>query len=67
MYWLVTELGNAYAYKKKSYSKKAGIIALGTDFPVACQPNVPHAQWPDSKGYPRGGFQIENALTREET
>jgi predicted amidohydrolase YtcJ len=74
MYWAGERLGkdrlkNAYAYKK--LLKKAGIIALGTDFPVEeVNPMLTfHAAVArkDSKGYPMGGFQIENALTREET
>ena len=74
MYWAGERLGkdrlkNAYAYKK--LLKKAGVIALGTDFPVEeVNPMLTfHAAVArkDSKGYPRGGFQIENALTREET
>jgi predicted amidohydrolase YtcJ len=74
MYWAGERIGkarlkNAYAYKK--LLKKAGIIALGTDFPVEeVNPMFTfHAAVArkDSKGYPRGGFQIENALTREET
>lgn len=73
MYWAVDRLGkdrlkNAYAYKKML--TKAGIIALGTDFPVEeVNPMLTfHAAVArkDSKGYPRGGFQMENALTRVE-
>jgi predicted amidohydrolase YtcJ len=74
MYWAEERLGkerlkNAYAYKK--LLQKAGIIALGTDFPVEeVNPMLTfHAAVArkDSKNYPKGGFQIENALTREET
>ncbi|SDW89615.1 amidohydrolase [Flavobacterium degerlachei] len=74
MYWAGDRLGkdrlkNAYAYKK--LLQKAGVIALGTDFPVEeVNPMLTfHAAVArkDSKGYPRGGFQIENALSREET
>src|SRR3970040_2395841 len=74
MYWAEDRLGkdrlkNAYAYKK--LLQKAGIIALGTDFPVEeGKPMLTfHAAVArkDSKGYPKGGFQMENALTREET
>lgn len=74
MYWAGERLGkerlkNAYAYKK--LLQKAGIIALGTDFPVEqVNPMLTfHAAVArkDSKNYPKGGFQIENALTREET
>jgi predicted amidohydrolase YtcJ len=74
MYWAGERLGkdrlkNAYAYKK--LLKKSGIIALGTDFPVEeVNPMLTfHAAVArkDSKGYPMDGFQMENALTREET
>lgn len=74
MYWAGQRLGkerlkNAYAYKK--LLQKAGVIALGTDFPVEeVNPMLTfHAAVArkDSKGYPRDGFQMENALTREET
>jgi predicted amidohydrolase YtcJ len=74
MYWAEDRLGkerlkNAYAYKK--LLQKAGMVALGTDFPVEeVNPMLTfHAAVArkDSKEYPKGGFQIENALTREET
>ncbi|NGY35931.1 amidohydrolase [Flavobacterium sp. XN-5] len=73
MYWAEDRLGknrikNAYAYKK--LLQKAGVIALGTDFPVEeVNPMLTfHAAVArkDAKGYPRDGFQMENALTREE-
>lgn len=74
MYWAGERLGNerlknAYAYKK--LLKKAGIVALGTDFPVEeVNPMLTfHAAVArkDIKNYPKAGFQMENALTREET
>ena len=74
MYWAGERLGkerlkNAYAYKK--LLQKAGIVALGTDFPVEeVNPMLTfHAAVArkDSKNYPKDGFQTENALTREET
>jgi len=74
MYWAGERLGkdrlkNAYAYKK--LLQKAGIIALGTDFPVEeVNPMLTfHAAVArkDSKNYPKDGFQMENALTRVET
>lgn len=73
MYWAEDRLGknrikNAYAYQK--LLQKAGVIALGTDFPVEeVNPMLTfHAAVArkDAKGYPRDGFQMENALTREE-
>lgn len=74
MYWAQTRLGkerlkNAYAYK--DLLTAAGIIALGTDFPV--EDISPFKTFfaavarQDSKGFPEGGFQPENALSREET
>ena len=74
MYWAEDRLGkerikNAYAYKK--LLQKAGMVALGTDFPVEeVNPMLTfHAAVArkDNKEYPKGGFQIENALTRVET
>ena len=74
MYWVVERLGterakNAYAYK--DLLKAAGIIALGTDFPV--EDISPFKTFfaavarQDNKGFPENGFQIENGLTRKET
>jgi predicted amidohydrolase YtcJ len=74
MYWAGERLGkerlkNAYAFKK--LLKYAGIVALGTDFPVEeVNPMLTfHAAVArkDSKNYPKTGFQKENALSREET
>ncbi|MFV5702750.1 amidohydrolase [Flavobacterium sp. XS2P12] len=74
MYWAGDRLGkerlkNAYAYKKML--QKAGMVALGTDFPVEeVNPMLTfHAAVArkDSKEYPKDGFQMENALTRAET
>jgi predicted amidohydrolase YtcJ len=74
MYWAGERIGkqrlkNAYAYKK--LLQKARIIALGTDFPIEeVNPMLTfHAAVArkDSKNYPATGFQMENALTREET
>ena len=73
MYWAYDRLGKridgAYAFKDLlSQSKR---IALGTDFPVE-KVNPFHTFYSsierkDLNGYPENGFQIENALTREET
>jgi predicted amidohydrolase YtcJ len=74
MYWAGDRLGkerlkNSYAYKK--LLKEAGVIALGTDFPVEeVNPMLTFraaVARKDSKGYPKDGFQMENALTREQT
>ena len=73
MYWAKDRLGaervkGAYAYK--DLLKQNGIVALGTDFPVeGINPmNTFYAAVvrKDSKGYPDTGYQMENALTREE-
>ena len=73
MYWAYDRLGKridgAYAFKDLlSQSKR---IALGTDFPVE-KVNPFHTFYSsierkDLNGYTENGFQIENALTREET
>ena len=73
MYWAYDRLGKriegAYAFKDLLSSSKK--IALGTDFPVE-KVNPFHTFYSsierkDLNGYPENGFQIENALTREET
>lgn len=74
MYWAEDRVGadrmpGAYAYKE--LLDKAGIIALGTDFPV--EHVSPFYTFyaavarKDLKNYPEEGFQAENALSREET
>lgn len=74
MYWAKERLGNermkgAYAYK--TLLKKSGIVALGTDFPVErVSPFLTFyaaVSRKDLEDYPEGGFQKEDALTREET
>ncbi|MEO5892149.1 MAG: amidohydrolase [Ferruginibacter sp.] len=73
MYWAGDRLGpervkGAYAYKQ--LLQQNGWVPLGTDFPVedistfktfyaACIRK-------DAKGWPAGGYQVENALTRTE-
>ncbi len=74
MYWAEDRLGpqrmgGAYAYKK--LLDQAGMIALGTDFPV--EEVSPFYTFyasvarKDLKNYPEGGYRIEQALSREET
>lgn len=73
MYWAGERLGpervkTAYAFK--DLLKQNGYIALGSDFPVeSVNPlfgfHSATARM-DDKGFPPGGFQVENALTREE-
>ena len=74
MYWAEKRLGpyrvkGAYAYKDLLNSY--GAIALGTDFPVeninTMNTFYSSVARKDLKGFPEGGFQIENALTKEET
>ena len=73
MYWAGERLGaarlkGAYAYKQ--LLQENGWLPLGTDFPV--EDISPFKTFlaavfrVDAKGYPAGGFQPENALTREE-
>jgi hypothetical protein len=74
MYWAKDRLGEervkgAYAYKNLLHS--FGMVALGTDFPVE-DINPMYTFYAavarkDLKGFPKEGFQMENALTREET
>ncbi|MBL4746936.1 MAG: amidohydrolase [Flavobacteriaceae bacterium] len=72
MYWVKDRLGDrmkdAYAYKKLLNAH--GKIALGTDFPIEkVSPLLTFyaaVARKDSKQFPENGFQIENALTREE-
>ena len=73
MYWAEDRIGServkgAYAYKKllDAYGK----VALGTDFPVErVSPFLTFyaaVARQDLDQYPEGGFQMENALSREE-
>ena len=73
MYWAAARLGKqrlktSYAYKQ--LLEQNGWLPLGTDFPVE---NINplytfYAAFTrkDLKGYPDGGFQPENALTRQQ-
>lgn len=73
MYWAVERLGpermkGAYAYKR--LLQQNGWLPLGTDFPV--EDISPFKTFlaavfrVDAKGYPAGGFQVSEALSREE-
>lgn len=73
MYWAEKRLGEnriKYAYAYKQQLNYAGIVALGTDFPVEdINPiNTFFAAVfrKDANLYPSNGFQTENGLTREE-
>lgn len=73
MYWAADRLGaervkGAYAYKQ--LLQQSGWIPLGTDFPVEdispLKTFFAAVVRRDAKGFPNGGFQMDNALTREE-
>lgn len=74
MYWAEERLGKervkgAYAFKQ--LLAQNGWIPLGTDFPVEnINPMLTFyaaSVRKDAKNYPEGGYQMENALSREET
>ncbi|TSA25677.1 MAG: amidohydrolase [Bacteroidetes bacterium] len=73
MYWAGSRLGPErieWAYAYKDLSKQNGWLANGTDFPIE-QVNpmltfYASVARKDLTGYPEGGFQPENALSREE-
>ena len=74
MYWAEDRVGadrikGAYAFK--TLLNQAGIVALGTDFPVE-KVNPMHTFYAaiarkDLDNYPEGGYRMEEALSREET
>jgi predicted amidohydrolase YtcJ len=73
MYWAGDRLGQARlkgAYAYKQLLQENGWLPLGTDFPV--EDISPFKTFyaavvrKDAKGWPPDGFQMENALTREE-
>lgn len=73
MYWAGERLGKkrlktSYAYKQ--LLQQNGWLPLGTDFPVENISPIytfyAAVERRDLKGFPTGGFQPENALTREE-
>lgn len=74
MYWAEDRVGgerikHAYAYKE--LLNQVGILPLGTDFPVEqVNPMLTFyaaVSRQDVAGFPEGGFQPQNALSREET
>jgi len=74
MYWAGDRLGServkgAYAYQQ--LFKENNWIPLGTDFPVedisTFKTFFAAVVRQDAKGFPAGGYQMENALTREQT
>lgn len=73
MYWAEERIGpermkGAYAYNK--LLKEYGMLALGSDFPVEHYNPLYgfHAAVArvDKEGFPKGGFQMENAISREQ-
>lgn len=71
MYWAAERLGpvrvkEAYAYQQ--LLQQNGWIPLGTDFPVEdinpLKTFLAATARTDAKGFPKGGFQPENALSR---
>ncbi|WP_417876784.1 amidohydrolase [Winogradskyella sediminis] len=74
MYWAEERIGEERlkgAYANKQLLDAYGKVALGTDFPV--EQVSPFLTFyaavarQDLRGFPIGGFQIENGLSREET
>ena len=74
MYWAVDRLGKErlnYSYANNDLKDQNGWIPLGTDFPV--EDISPFKTFyasvfrKDTKGWPAEGFQMENALSREDT
>jgi len=74
MYWAAERLGDERlkgGYALKQLLQQNGWLPLGTDFPV--EDISPFKTFlaavfrKDAKGFPSNGFQMENALTREET
>lgn len=73
MYWAATRLGPErikHAYPYQELLKQNGWLPLGTDFPVEdinpLKTFLAAVARTDTSGYPAGGFQPENALSRED-
>jgi predicted amidohydrolase YtcJ len=73
MYWADERLGNERvktAYAFQDLLKQNGVIANGSDFPVEHVNPLfgfhSAVARQDDKNYPEGGFQMENALSREQ-
>ena len=74
MYWAEDRLGSErikHAYAYKTLLDQAGILPLGTDFPVEkVNPMLTFfaaVTRQDTDAFPENGFQPQNALSREET
>ncbi len=73
MRWAETRLGKdrvKYAYAYNDILEKAGIVVLGTDFPIenisVIETFYAAISRKDKDGLPVNGFQIENALSRKD-
>lgn len=73
MYWAGDRLGKErlkYAYANEELKNENDWIPLGTDFPVEdispIKTFYAAVFRQDAKGWPPGGFQMENALSRED-
>lgn len=73
MYWAGARLGPErvkHAYAFEQLLQQNGWLPLGTDFPVEdinpLKTFLAAVARTDTSGYPAGGFQPENALTREQ-
>lgn len=73
MYWLEDRLGKKRmktAYSWKDLLNQNGLIALGTDFPIEdidpLKTFLAAVFRIDEEHYPKGGFQMENSLSRKE-
>ncbi len=74
MYWADERLGPErikHAYAFKDLLAQNGLVVNGTDFPVEeidpLNTFYSTVARKDKQGWPDGGFQMENALTREQT
>jgi predicted amidohydrolase YtcJ len=73
MYWAGDRIGKErlkYSYAYNDLLKQNGWIPLGTDFPVEdispIKTFYAAVVRKDAKGWPDGGFQMENALSRQD-
>jgi predicted amidohydrolase YtcJ len=73
MYWAGDRLGKdrlKYAYANNDLKNENGWVPLGTDFPVEdispIKTFYAAVFRQDAKGWPDGGFQMENALSRQD-
>lgn len=74
MYWAIARVGPQrikYSYAYQSLLRQNGWLALGTDFPVEdinpFKTFLAAVARQDAQGFPEGGFNMDNTLTREQT